>query len=156
MRLRVTLLWYKPYCFSNVIMLSTYWSLSQHGQLQPHSKSKAWKLSTQLYNGLFKNHSEKSVDWVTNWNLLIWTGLETLFFVIIVFVAGHQHCGSRRWISSIFQGGAICCWTWVSQCPSRTCLLPKRWVYAHKQNRKEEQMMCFFLLFLPGLLASHP
>ena len=44
MRLRVTLLWYKPHCFSNVIMLSTYWSLSQHGQLQPHSKSKAWKL----------------------------------------------------------------------------------------------------------------
>ena len=61
-------------------MLSTYWSLSQHGQLQPHSKSKAWKLSTQLQNGLFKNHSEKSVDWVTNWNLLIWTGLERLFF----------------------------------------------------------------------------
>ena len=49
-RLRVTLLWYKPCCFSNVnyfvIMLTRYWSLSQHGQLQPHSKSKAWQLST--------------------------------------------------------------------------------------------------------------
>ena len=29
-------------------MLSRYGSLSQHGQIQPHSKSKAWKLSTQL------------------------------------------------------------------------------------------------------------
>ena len=49
---RVTKWWYKPCCFSNinylVIMLSRYWSLSQHGQIQPHSKSKAWQLSTQL------------------------------------------------------------------------------------------------------------
>ena len=31
-------------------MLTRYWSLSQHCQLQPHSKSKAWQLSTQLKN----------------------------------------------------------------------------------------------------------
>ena len=52
MRPRVTRWWYKPCCFSNinysVIMLSRYWSLSQHGRIQPHSKSKAWQLSTQL------------------------------------------------------------------------------------------------------------
>ena len=51
-RLRLTLLWYKCCCFSNVnyfvIMPTRYWSLSQHGHLQPHSKSKAWQLSTQL------------------------------------------------------------------------------------------------------------
>ena len=29
-------------------MQTRYWSLSQHGQLQPHSKSKAWQLNTQL------------------------------------------------------------------------------------------------------------
>ena len=50
--MRVTLLWYKPCCFSNVnyfvIMLTRYWSLSQQGHLQPHSKSKAWQLSTPL------------------------------------------------------------------------------------------------------------
>ena len=47
-RLRVTLLWYKPSCFSNVnyyvIMLTRSWSLSQQGHLQPYSKSKAWQL----------------------------------------------------------------------------------------------------------------
>ena len=32
----------------SVIMLTRYWSLSQHGHLQLHSKSKAWQLSTQL------------------------------------------------------------------------------------------------------------
>ena len=51
-RLRVTLLWYKLCCSSNensfVIMLTRYWSLPQHGQLQSHSKSKAWQPSTQL------------------------------------------------------------------------------------------------------------
>ena len=51
-RLWVTLLWYKPCYFSNVndfvIMLTRYWSPSQHGQLQPHSKSKARQVSTQL------------------------------------------------------------------------------------------------------------
>ena len=31
-----------------VIMLTRYWSLSQPGHLQPHSKSKAWQLRTQL------------------------------------------------------------------------------------------------------------
>ena len=31
-----------------VIMLTRYWSLSQQGDLQPHSKSKTWQLSTQL------------------------------------------------------------------------------------------------------------
>ena len=44
-------------CYSNagdfVIMLTRYWSLSQHGQLQPHSKSKAWQLRAQLENGPF-------------------------------------------------------------------------------------------------------
>ena len=39
-------------CFSNanffVIMLTRYWSLSQQDHLQPHSKSKAWQLTTQL------------------------------------------------------------------------------------------------------------
>ena len=35
-----------------VIMLTRYWSLSQQGDLQPHSKSKTWQLSTQLSNGL--------------------------------------------------------------------------------------------------------
>ena len=42
----------KPCCFWNVndfvIMLTRYWSLSQHGQLQPDPKSKAWQQSTQL------------------------------------------------------------------------------------------------------------
>ena len=56
-RPRVTWFWYKPFCFSNVyyfvIMLSRYWSLPLHGQLQPHSKSKAWQLSTQLLNDHF-------------------------------------------------------------------------------------------------------
>ena len=37
-----------------VIMLTSYWSLLQQGHLQPHSKSKAWQLSTQLYNGLLQ------------------------------------------------------------------------------------------------------
>ena len=45
-RLRMTLLWCKPCCFSNVnyfvIMLTRYWSLPQQGQLQPHSKSKVF------------------------------------------------------------------------------------------------------------------
>ena len=49
-RLRMTLLWYKRCCFSNanyfVIMLTRYQSLSQHGHLQPHSKSKAWQLTS--------------------------------------------------------------------------------------------------------------
>ena len=44
-RLKVTLLCYKCCCFSNVnyfvIMLTKYWSLSQQGHLQLHSKSKA-------------------------------------------------------------------------------------------------------------------
>ena len=31
-----------------VIKLTRYWSLSQHGQLLPDPKSKAWQLSTQL------------------------------------------------------------------------------------------------------------
>ena len=31
-----------------VIMLTRYRSLSQQGHLQPHSKSKAWQLSTPL------------------------------------------------------------------------------------------------------------
>ena len=36
------------------------WSLSQQGHLQPHSKSKAWQLSTQLLNGLLKQLLERS------------------------------------------------------------------------------------------------
>ena len=56
MRLRLTLLWYKPRRLSNlnyfVITLTRYWSLPR-GHLQPHSKSKAWQLSAQLQNGLF-------------------------------------------------------------------------------------------------------
>ena len=51
-RLGVTLLWYRRSCISNVnyfvLMLTRYCSLSQQGHLQPHSKSKAWQLSTQL------------------------------------------------------------------------------------------------------------
>ena len=43
-------------CFLNanyfVIIVARYWSLSQQGRLQPHSKPKAWQLSTQLKNGL--------------------------------------------------------------------------------------------------------
>ena len=39
------------------------------------------------------------------------------------FAARYQHCSSRGWITPVFQGGAVCCWTWVSRCPSRTCLL---------------------------------
>ena len=39
-------------CFSKVnclvVMLTRYWSLLQQGYFQPHSKSKAWHLSTQL------------------------------------------------------------------------------------------------------------
>ena len=50
-KLRATLLCYKHCCFSNVnffiIILTRYWSLSQQRHhLQPHSKSKAWRLST--------------------------------------------------------------------------------------------------------------
>ena len=29
-------------------MLTRYWSLSQQGHFQPHSKSKAWQLSTTV------------------------------------------------------------------------------------------------------------
>ena len=51
-RLGVTLLWYKPCCFSNanyfVILLPGYWSLTHQGHLQPHSKSKAWQISKPL------------------------------------------------------------------------------------------------------------
>ena len=51
-RLRVTMLWYKSCCFSNVncfvFKLTRYWSLSQQGHLQPHFKSKAWQLNTEL------------------------------------------------------------------------------------------------------------
>ena len=64
-RLRVTLLWYKPCYFSNtnyfVIMLSRYWFLSQQGHLQPHSKSKAWQVGSQLWNGP-SNHEEIDND----------------------------------------------------------------------------------------------
>ena len=35
-------------CKLLVIMLTRYWSLSQQGHLQPHSKSKAWQLSKNL------------------------------------------------------------------------------------------------------------
>ena len=35
-----------------LLSLDTAWSLSQQGHLQPHSKSKAWQLGTQLKNGL--------------------------------------------------------------------------------------------------------
>ena len=35
-------------------MLTRYWSLSQHCQLQPNSKSKAWQLSTQLKNKAYE------------------------------------------------------------------------------------------------------
>ena len=31
----------------HVIMLTRYWPISQDSHLQPHSKSKAWQLSTQ-------------------------------------------------------------------------------------------------------------
>ena len=42
-----TLLFFK--CKFHMLSCSLrYWSLSQQGQLQPHSKSKAWQLSTQL------------------------------------------------------------------------------------------------------------
>ena len=33
-------------------MLTRHWSLSQQGHFQPHSKSKAWQLSTRLSVGL--------------------------------------------------------------------------------------------------------
>ena len=33
-------------------MLTKYWSLSQQGHLQPHSKSKASQPSTELQNGI--------------------------------------------------------------------------------------------------------
>ena len=55
----LTLSWYKPCCFSNanyfVIILTWFWSLWQQGHLQPHSKSKAWHLSTQLYLAAINN-----------------------------------------------------------------------------------------------------
>ena len=67
-RLRLTLLWYKPYCFSNanyfVVMLTRYWSLLQHGYLHAHSKSKAWQLiidSSRIYHCLY---------FIVNWNIL--------------------------------------------------------------------------------------
>ena len=39
-------------CFFVIMLDTRYWSLSQQGHLQPHSKSKAWQLSTQLQYGL--------------------------------------------------------------------------------------------------------
>ena len=55
----LTLSWYKPCCFSNpnyfVIILTWFWSLWQQCHLQPHSKSKAWHLSTQLYLAAINN-----------------------------------------------------------------------------------------------------
>ena len=55
----LTLSRYKPCCFSNanyfVIILTWFWSLWQQGHLQPHSKSKAWHLSTQLYLAAINN-----------------------------------------------------------------------------------------------------
>ena len=46
----------KHSCLSNanyfVIKLTRYWSLTLQGHLEPHSKSKAQKLSTQLQNSL--------------------------------------------------------------------------------------------------------
>ena len=46
------MLWYKSCYFSNVncfvVKLTRYWSLSQQGHVQPHFKSKAWQLNTEL------------------------------------------------------------------------------------------------------------
>ena len=53
-------------CFSNVnyfdIMLTRNWSLSQRSCFQPHSKSEAWQLSTQLLNGLFSGLSSQRTE----------------------------------------------------------------------------------------------
>ena len=43
-------------------MLTRYWSLSQQGHLQPHSKSKAWQLSIQLLDGLFLTPGRRFVS----------------------------------------------------------------------------------------------
>ena len=73
MRLRMTLLWYKPYCFSNVIMLSTYWSLSQHGQLQPqrlgnevHNCKMAYSKTPREISGLSYQLKFVNMNW--SWN----------------------------------------------------------------------------------------
>ena len=48
----MTLLSCKCCCFSNVnysaIMLTSYWSLSQQGDLQPHTQSKACKMFCKI------------------------------------------------------------------------------------------------------------
>ena len=69
----LTLSRYKPCCFSNtnyfVIILTWFWSLWQLGHLQPHSKSKAWHLSTQLYLAAI-NNIWKEVFLFPFWKLL--------------------------------------------------------------------------------------
>ena len=73
-RLRVTLLCYKPCCFPNVncpvIILTRYWSLSQQAHFQPHSKSKTLQLSTRLWSGplstMPKTLRRTNYDWFGN------------------------------------------------------------------------------------------
>ena len=73
-RLRVTMLCYKPCCFPNVncpvIILTRYWSLSQQAHFQPHSKSKALQLSTRLWSGplsaMPKTIRRTNYDWFGN------------------------------------------------------------------------------------------
>ena len=43
-------------------LLTIYWSQSQQGHLQPHSKSKAWQLSIQLLDGLFLTPGRRFVS----------------------------------------------------------------------------------------------
>ena len=50
-------------------MLTRFWSLTQQGHLQPHSKSKAWHLSTQLYLAAI-NNIWKEVFLFPFWKLL--------------------------------------------------------------------------------------
>ena len=74
-RLRLTLFWCKCCCFSYinylVIMLTRYWSLSWHGHLQSHSKSKAWQLGTKQINGLFCKRSKFPLKFRLKKNLLV-------------------------------------------------------------------------------------
>ena len=107
-RLRVTLLWYKPSCFSNVnyyvIMLTRFWSLSQQGHLQPYSKSKAWQLI----------HSCKMVYSLKPWevNTSVTKSLYSSQVAILVSIAckDWEYCHKRVHLKVAFYQASLTFW----------------------------------------------
>lgn len=63
------------------------------------------------------------MDLMENFDLYFCFQHPTIYFVPAV---GHQHCCRWGRVPSVFQGRAVCCWTWVSQCTSRTSVLQER------------------------------